>query len=61
MVEDSTAYPMSLVINYHDRKLSGLTIFLSPPTAISIIIILGLISNAALFGDGDGRRNSIAG
>jgi len=43
MAEPIAAYPMSLSIDYPDRKLNKLTTFFRPFMAIPIIIILGLL------------------
>jgi len=43
MAEPIVAYPMSLSIDYPDRKLNRLTTFFRPFMAIPIIIILGLL------------------
>ncbi|HIE16938.1 MAG TPA: DUF4389 domain-containing protein [Dehalococcoidia bacterium] len=43
MATDSNAYPMSLTIDYPDRKLNRLTTFFRPLVAIPIIIILTLL------------------
>ena len=43
MTEPIAAYPMSLSIDYPDRKLSKLTTFFRPFMAIPIIIILALL------------------
>jgi len=48
MAEASTAYPVSLSIDYPDRKLNRLTTFFRVFMVIPIAIILGLISGAAL-------------
>src|SRR4030043_1233045 len=47
MAKASTAYPMSLSIDYPDRKLNRLTTFFRPFVAIPIAIVLGLIIGAA--------------
>jgi len=43
MAQVSTAYPMSVSIDYPDRKLNRLTTFFRLFTAIPILIILGLL------------------
>lgn len=54
MAEASTAYPVSLSIDYPDRKLNRLTTFFRAFTVVPIAIILGLISGAALsWAEGD--------
>jgi len=54
MAKASTAYPMSLTIDYPDKKLNRLTTFFRPFVAIPIAIILGLVIGAA-FGWEDGE------
>jgi len=44
MAENTTAYPMSLSIDYPDRKLDRLTSFFRFLTVIPILIILSLIT-----------------
>ena len=44
----TTAYPVSLSIDYPDRNLNRLTTFFRIFTAIPIIIIIGLLSSAEL-------------
>jgi len=46
MAENTTAYPMTLSIDYPDRKLDRLTSFFRFLTVIPILIIVGLISGA---------------
>ena len=46
MAKTSSTYPMSLSIDYPDRKLNRLTTFFRPFMAIPIAIILGLIIGA---------------
>jgi len=52
MPETSTAYPVSLSIDYPDRNLNRLTTFFRIFTAIPIVIIIGLLSSAEFGGDG---------
>jgi hypothetical protein len=54
MAKGSSAYPVSLSIDYPDRKLNRLTTFFRPFVAIPIAIILGLLIGAA-FGWEDGE------
>ena len=54
MTETSTAYPVSLSIDYPDRNLNRLTTFFRIFTAIPIVIIIGLLIGAGSGGDGDG-------
>ena len=54
MAETSTAYPVSLSIDYPDRNLNRLTTFFRIFTAIPIVIIIGLLSSAEYGGDGPG-------
>lgn len=54
MAEPIVAYPMSLSIDYPDRKLNRLTTFFRPFMAIPIIIILGLVAGAAFDWSGEG-------
>jgi hypothetical protein len=54
VTKTSTAYPISLSIDYPDRKLNRLTTFFRLFMAIPIAIILGLIIGAA-FGWKDGE------
>jgi len=54
MAEPTTAYPMSLSIDYPDRKLNRLTTFFRPFMAIPIIIILVLVIGTGYQWDGDG-------
>jgi len=51
MAETSTAYPVSLSIDYPDRNLNRLTTFFRIFTAIPIVIIIGLLSSAEFGGD----------
>ena len=61
MAEASTAYPLSLSIDYPDRKLNRLTTFFRAFTVIPIAIILGLISGAVLsWAAEDGRSYQYA-
>jgi len=46
MAETSTAYPVSLSIDYPDRNLNRLTTFFRIITAIPIVVIIGLLSSA---------------
>ncbi|HEX74847.1 MAG TPA: DUF4389 domain-containing protein [Dehalococcoidia bacterium] len=46
MTETSTAYPVSLSIDYPDRNLNRLTTFFRIITAIPIVILIGLLSSA---------------
>jgi len=64
MAEPATAYPMSLSIDYSDRKLNKLTTFFRPFMAIPIIIILGLVIGIGYQWGGDGGwsyRYAVAG
>ncbi len=54
MAETSTAYPVSLSIDYPDRNLNRLTTFFRIFTAIPIVIVIGLLTSAGSGGDGDG-------
>lgn len=54
MSEPIVVYPMSLSIDYPDRKLNKLTTFFRPFMAIPIIIILGLVTGAAFAWGGEG-------
>ena len=54
MAETSTAYPVSLSIDYPDRNLNRLTTFFRIFTAIPIVIIIGLLSSAELEWKGTG-------
>ena len=56
MVEVPTAYPVSLSIDYPDRKLNRLTSFFRLFTVIPIFILLGLLIGAT-YGGGDGGVN----
>ena len=60
MVETPTAYPMSLFIDYPDRKLNRLTTFFRPFTVIPIIIILGLVIGVTFNWQGDGGNYQYA-
>jgi len=53
MVENPTAYPMSLSIDYPE-KLNRLTTFFRIFTVIPIFIILGLLTSSSSQGGGDG-------
>jgi len=53
MAEPIVAYPVSLSIDYPDRKLNRLTTFFRPFMAIPIIIILGLVIGAAFAWGGE--------
>ena len=55
MAETSTAYPVSLSIDYPDRNLDRLTTFFRIFTAIPIVIIIGLLFSAEYGGDGPGE------
>jgi len=55
MAETSTAYPVSLSIDYPDRNLNRLTTFFRIFTAIPIVIIIGLLSSAEFGGKGAGE------
>ncbi len=46
MAETSTAYPVSLSIDYPDRNLNRLTTFFRIFTVIPIAIIIGLLTSA---------------
>ncbi len=52
MAENTTAYPMTLSIDYPDRKLDRLTSFFRFLTVIPILIILSLVSGAGYHGGG---------
>ncbi len=54
MAETSTAYPVSLSIDYPDRNLNRLTTFFRIFIAIPIVIIIGLLSSAELEWKGTG-------
>ncbi|MBM4446285.1 MAG: DUF4389 domain-containing protein [Chloroflexi bacterium] len=54
MAKASPAYPMSLTIDYPDKKLNRLTTFFRPFVAIPIAIILALMIGA-VFGWEDGE------
>jgi len=54
MAETSTAYPVSLSIDYPDRNLNRLTTFFRIFTAIPIVIIICLLSSAELEWKGTG-------
>ena len=54
MAQVSTAYPMSLSIDYPDRKLNRLTTFFRLFTAIPILIILGLLIGTGCSGGEEG-------
>ncbi len=54
MVENPTAYPMSLSIDYPDRPLNRLTTFFRIFTVIPIFIILSLLAGGSNQGGGDG-------
>ena len=54
MPETSTAYPVSLSIDYPDRNLNRLTTFFRIFTAIPIVIIIGLLSSAEFGWEGGG-------
>jgi len=55
VAEVSIAYPVSLSIDYPDRKLNRLTTFFRLFVAIPIIIVLGLLIGAAFqWGGGEG-------
>jgi hypothetical protein len=56
MAKGSTAYPMSLSIDYPDKKLNRLTTLFRPFVAIPIAIILGLIIGG-FFGWENGEWN----
>jgi len=58
MAETSTAYPVSLSIDYPDRNLNRLTTFFRIFTAIPIAIVIGLLTSA---GSDDGWRYAAAG
>jgi hypothetical protein len=55
MAETSTAYPVSLSIDYPDRNLSRLTTFFRIFTAIPILIIISLLSSGEYGWDGTGE------
>ena len=54
MAETSTAYPVSLSIDYPDRNLNRLTTFFRIFTAIPIVIIISLLSSGEYGGDATG-------
>ena len=54
MAKTSTMYPVSLSIDYPDRALNKLTTFFRIFTAIPIVIIIGLLTNAGAGTGGDG-------
>ncbi|MFC1915955.1 DUF4389 domain-containing protein [Chloroflexota bacterium] len=54
MAETSTAYPVSLSIDYPDRNLNRLTTFFRIFTVIPIAIIISLLSSANYGWDGEG-------
>ena len=54
MAETSTAYPVSLSIDYPDRNLNRLTTFFRIFTAIPIVIIISLLSSGEYGWDGTG-------
>ncbi len=54
MTETSTAYPVSLSIDYPDRNLNRLTTFFRIFTAIPIVIIICLLSSAEFEWKGTG-------
>jgi len=54
MAETSTAYPVSLSIDYPDRNLNKLTTFFRIFTVIPIVIIIGLLSTAEYGWEGAG-------
>jgi hypothetical protein len=53
MAETPDAYPVSLSIDYPDRKLDRLTTFFRLPAAIPIIIILALVSGGGSQSNGN--------
>jgi hypothetical protein len=55
MAETSTAYPVSLSIDYPDRNLNRLTTFFRIFTAIPIVIIISLLSSGEYGCDGTGE------
>jgi len=55
MAETSSAYPVSLSIDYPDRNLNRLTTFFRIFTAIPIVIIIGLLSSAEFGWEGGGE------
>ena len=58
MSENLNAYPLSLSIDYPDRKLNRLTSFFRIFTAIPILVIISLISAAMSQGGDDGGGGS---
>ncbi|MFC2066891.1 DUF4389 domain-containing protein [Chloroflexota bacterium] len=56
MAETSTAYPVSLSIDYPDRNLNRLTTFFRIFTAIPIFIIIGSLSSAMYGGSEPGEK-----
>ena len=59
-MQTSTAYPMSLSIDYPDRKLNRLTTFFRVFMVIPIFIILGLLVGATFNWQGDGANYQYA-
>ncbi len=57
MAQTSTAYPMSLSIDYPDRPLNRLTTFFRIITAIPIAIIVGLLTSANYGGTAEGSAS----
>ena len=55
-MQTSTAHPMSLSIDYPDRKLNRLTTFFRAFVVIPILIILGLLVGATFDWQGDGAN-----
>ncbi len=59
-MQTSTAYPMSLSIDYPDRKLNRLTTFFRLFMVIPILIVLGLVMGVAYNGGTDGGNYQYA-
>ena len=59
-MQTSTAYPMSLSIDYPDRKLNRLTTFFRLFMVIPIFIVLGLVMGVAYNGGTDGANYQYA-
>lgn len=61
MATASNAYPMSLTIDYPDRKLNRLTTFFRPFVAIPIITILSLLIGFTITQENGGFNYAAAG
>ena len=59
MVQTSTAYPVSLSIDYPDRNLNRLTSFFRIFTAIPILIIIGFLLSSGGCGLPPKKESSI--